>query len=71
MNTDHAKLTRPRLKSREVRRRFQIEPGSIPLRSYVFFTIVIALLVGTGHSQIAGTGSIQGTVVDSDRKSVV
>jgi hypothetical protein len=65
MNANHAKLIRPRLKSREVRRRFQVGPRWISLRSYVFFTIVIALLLGAGHSQIAGTGSIQGTVVDS------
>jgi hypothetical protein len=67
MHADDAKLTRPRLKGGEVRRRFQIGPGSIPLRSHVFFAIVIAPFGGDGALADYGNWSIQGTVVDSTR----
>ena len=65
MNAISMKLTRRNLKSRESWRFFPVRSSLILFRSLAVLAIVLISLVATGRSQIAGTGSIQGTVVDS------
>ena len=65
MNANYMKLTGQDFKSGEGRRSFPIPAWLAGSWFFVVFAVVLVFLVAKGQCQIAGTGSIQGTVVDS------